>query len=133
MTVIQWAKKLAKYPDKQVQILNTSKVFAGVMVMIINIASKYVKFKFSRSVENYLKYTFSRDILIFCVVWMGSRDLYIALAVTIVFSVVTDNLCNEDSAWCILPESFINHHESMVPSDAEVEAAKDVLRRKGEA
>ena len=129
--VRRWLRFLMRTIDEQVQTLNTSKVFAGVAVMTINIASKFVKFKFSKSVENYLKYTFSRDILIFCIVWMGSRDIYIASCVTLLFSFTADKLCNEESSWCVLPESFINYHDAMQPSEDEVANAKDVLKRAG--
>jgi len=48
--------------------LNQSKMFAGVMIVIINIASKFVTFKVSKTVESYLKFTFSRHLLVFAVV-----------------------------------------------------------------
>jgi hypothetical protein len=126
-----WFNHLVKYTDAQVRLLNTSKVFAGLMVMTINIASKFVKFKFSPAIDNYLKHTFSRDILVFCIVWMGCRDIYIAAATTAVFMVCAELLFNENSAFCILPESFVQfHQDAPCPSDEEVAAAQEVLQRK---
>ena len=129
----KWFDALVKYTDAQVRLLNGSKIFAGLMVMTINIASKFVKFKFSPSIDNYLKHTFSRDILVFCIVWMGCRDIYIALATTVGFMICAEFLFNEHSTFCILPESFVQYHqEAPEPSDDEVNMAKDVLRRKEE-
>ena len=57
-----------------VQDLNKSKVFAGLMIITLNIASRFVTIKLSKSMESYLKYTFSKQILIFAIAWMGTRD-----------------------------------------------------------
>ena len=128
-----WIAGLFQYMDSHVQMLNSSKIFAGIMVMVINIASKYVKFKFSHGFENYLKYTFSRDVLIFCIVWMGSRDIYIALIVTACFGLITTMFLNEESKYCILSESFVDYHREMLPSDDDVAWAKDIIDRTDKA
>ena len=124
-----------QYIHHHVQFLNSSKIFAGLVVITLNISSKFVSIKLSKSMESYLKHTFSRDILIFCIVWMGSRDIYIALAVTVVFIICMDYLFNENSVLCILPESFTNHHidllENQPPSPDEIQNAKQVLQRAG--
>ena len=118
-----WLTKLLFLLDRQVTNLNTSKIFAGIMVMTINIASKFVKFKFSRGMENYLKYSFSRDVLVFCIVWMGSRDIYIATAVTLLFVFLVDVLLNEESAYCMMPETFVDY-SNMKPTPEDVKWAK---------
>ena len=53
-----------------IQNINNSKIFAGLMIIILNITSKFVNFRFSKSVERYLKYTFSKQILVFAIAWM---------------------------------------------------------------
>ena len=90
--------------------LNGSKIFAGFMIIMLNISSRFVTIKLSKSVEAYLKYTFSRQILIFTIAWMGTRDIYIALTVAIVFTIIMDVLFNEDSSYCVLPVSFTEYH-----------------------
>ena len=45
--------------NDQVQVLNNSKIFAGIMIIILNIASRFVNIKLSKSMESYLKHTFS--------------------------------------------------------------------------
>jgi len=93
-----------------VNMLNSSKIFAGFMIIMLNISSRFVTIKLSKSVEAYLKYTFSRQILIFTIAWMGTRDIYISLTVMAVFTVIMDNLFNEDSKFCVLPNSFTEYH-----------------------
>jgi hypothetical protein len=113
--------------------INGSKIFAGLIVVTLNIASKFVTIKLSKSMESYLKHTFSRDILIFCIVWMGSREIYIAFFITLIFIFFMDFLFNEDSWFCILPDNFKNYHigllESPEPTPEEITNAENVLKR----
>jgi len=90
--------------------MNQSKIFAGLMIIILNIASKFVTIQLPKTVESYLKFTFSRDLLVFAIAWMGTRDIYIALGIVFLFIFVIDFLCNEKSMFCILPENFVDLH-----------------------
>jgi hypothetical protein len=125
--------KILDYFHEKVQVMNSSKIFAGLIVITINIASRFVTIKLSKSVESYLKFTLSRDVLVFCVVWMGSRDIYISLCVTILFTIVMDFLLNEESSFCLLPESFTVYHSDLSdttkPTSTEIQNAESVLKR----
>ena len=96
-----------------VTVLNNSKIFAGIMIVILNVASKFVNFKFGSTTEKYLKYTFSRQILVFAMTWMGTRDIYIATGMTLVFILFFDFLFNEDSSLCILPDKMKEYYQSL--------------------
>ena len=98
------------YVHNHIYALNSSKLFAGLMIIILNIASRFVTIKLSKTMEAYLKYTFSRQVLIFAIAWMGTRDIYIALIISIVFMFCMDYLFNEESRFCCLPESFTDYH-----------------------
>lgn len=117
----------------QIQTINNSKIFAGLMIIILNIASKFVNFRFSKSVERYLKYTFSKQILVFAIAWMGTRDIYVALLVTATFIICFDYICNEDSMFCCLPNSIIEHlkeldDENVVPEE-DAKKAQEIVER----
>lgn len=101
---------IASYLNNNVQTMNQSKIFAGLMIIILNIASKFVTIQLPKTVESYLKFTFSRDVLVFAIAWMGTRDIYIALGIVLLFIFVVDFLCNENSQFCILPENFVDKH-----------------------
>jgi len=93
-----------------VSTLNNSKVFAGLMIVVLNISSKYVNMRLPKAMESYLKHTFSRNILVFAICWMGTRDILISLILTCLFVLLFDYLLNEESPICCLPESFTNYH-----------------------
>jgi hypothetical protein len=122
------------YLHNNIKVMNDSKIFAGLMIITLNIASKFVTIKLSKTMESYLKYTFSRDILVFAITWMGTRDIYIALFITLVFMLSMDFLLNEDSMFCILPEQFTDYHISLatnneIVSPEEIKKAREVLER----
>jgi hypothetical protein len=115
-----WPKSMSElfgYTHNYVNMLNNSKLFAGLMIIILNIASKFVTIKLSKSMEAYLKYTFSRQILVFAIAWMGTRDIYIAITITIVFVFLMDFLFNEESRFCILPEAFTDYHVNLLETN----------------
>jgi hypothetical protein len=122
------------YLHNNVKALNDSKIFAGLMIIILNISSRFVTIKLSKSMEGYLKHTFSRDILVFAIAWMGTRDIYIALLIVVVFIICMDFLFNENSAFCCLPEEFTNYHASLLEnneqvSEEDIKKAKEVLEK----
>jgi hypothetical protein len=133
----QSTTSVLKYVHEQIQALNGSKVFAGIMIITLNIVSRFVNIKLSKTMESYLKYTFSKYVLVFTIAWMGTRDIYIALFIMGCFVIISDFLFDEESMFCILPEEFKDHHlsileenESMTKvTEEEISNAKKVLEK----
>jgi hypothetical protein len=114
-----WAS-WTRYLNNVVVSMNTSRVFAGIMIIVLNVVSKFITLHFSKSMESFLKYTFSRNILIFSICYVGSRDVYVSLVLTLLFIILMDYLLNEDSMFCILPKSFTEYHTKLMENmDAE--------------
>ncbi len=131
-TILGSMSNLFHYLNTRVYSLNNSKIFAGLMIIILNISSKFVTIKLSKTMESYLKYSFSRNILVFAIAWMGTRDIYIALFITLTFILLMDFLLNEDSRFCCLPEHFTDYHVSLLDekvTDEDVKKANEVLEK----
>lgn len=115
--------------------LNNSKFFAGIVMILMNIGSKYITIELSKSQEQYLKNTVGRQLLIFAISWMGSRDILIALALTAIFVTLTDHLFNEDSKFCIIPKKYRNYERILdldkdnVVTEDEVKKANEILEK----
>ena len=131
-------KIMFDYLHSNIQRINDSKVFAGLMIITLNIVSKYVNIGLSKSMESYLKYTFSRQLLVFSIAWMGTRDIYIAFFITFIFTLCAEYLFNEDSVFCVLSENFSEYHKTLVDNetnnsekvtDDEIQKAKDILEK----
>lgn len=91
--------------------VNNSKLFAGIIMILMNIGSKYITVKFSKSQEAYMRNYIGREILIFAVCWMGTKDIYMSLMLTAAFFVLTQHLFNEESAYCVLPQKYRELHK----------------------
>ena len=115
--------------------VNNSKFFAGVVMLTVNIASKHMSIEISKSQEAYVKYTLGRQILIFAVLWMGTRDIVIALTLTAVFILLADYLFNENSKFCVLPDKYRQLHKLLDTdgdgkvSEKEINEAINLLKK----
>jgi len=103
--------------------LNSSKLFAGLIIIVLNISSKFVNMRLSRTIESYLKHTFSRNILVFAICWMGTRDIYVALLLTMAFVIVFDYLLNENSLFCCMPDDFKEQYVSLIDDKEDITEA----------
>lgn len=104
-------KNILKRLHFSVEYLNTSKFFTGLIMIMLNIGSKYITVKLSKSQEAYMKNYVIREVLIFSICWMGTRDIYTALILTAVFFILTQHLFNEESDMCILPQRYKELHK----------------------
>jgi len=102
--------QLFSYLHNNIQAVNNSKIFAGIMILLLNVSSKFVNIRVSKTMESYLKNSFSRQLLVFIIAWMGTREFWVALFISFVFTFFVDYLFNEESMFCILPESFTDYH-----------------------
>ena len=94
------------YMNSHIMYLNNSKFFAGIIMILLNVGSKFIAIQFSKSTEEYMKYTVSKQILVFSMAWMGTRDIYTSLGLTAVFTILSDHLFNEESSLCIVPYKY---------------------------
>lgn len=124
--------KLTKQISEHVSSLNTSKFFTGIIILTLNISSKYVTLGFSTSQEEYLKYSLGRQILVFAILWMGTRDIVIALVLSIVFFLFADYLFNDKSMYCIIPSKYkLNDQDNETKkhiTQKEINDAIDLLK-----
>ena len=83
--------------DYSLRSLNDNKFFIGILVLVLNVFSKYIEIKLTKTQEAYFKNNFIRQLFIFAVLWTGTRDIYISIAMTAAFVVLADHLFNEES------------------------------------
>lgn len=125
------------YLNHRIMYLNNSKFFAGIVMILLNIGSKFITIQFSKSTEQYMKYTVSKQLLIFSMAWMGTRDIYTALGMTAIFTILSEHLFNEESSLCIVPHKYRILHKLIDTngdgngevSDTELAAAIALLEK----
>lgn len=78
--------------EKTVSKLNGSLFFVGIMMLVLNIWSRYIVHEFSETDEEYRKNIILRRIAIFAVCFVGTRDIVTSLILTGAFVVISTGL-----------------------------------------
>ena len=126
---------LAKAANSQILALNGSKLFAGVVMITLNVCSRFINFNIGKTSESIIKSNLPKQLLVFAMSWMGTRDIYTALILTAVFTIMLDVLFNDESAGCVIPKQYrvlskaIDTNNDGVVSDDELKAAMAVLEK----
>ena len=103
--------------------LNSSRFFAGLVMLALNIGSKYITIELTAAQKKHLQHRYARQALVFAISWMGSRDILKALALTAIFNVLSGHLLHEDSPYCIIPYKF-RQFEKLLDTDGDGTVSK---------
>ena len=115
--------------------LNTSKLFAGILMILMNVGSKYIELGLTKTQEHALRTGLGREILIFCVVFLGTRDILLSILMTSAFIILSDYLFNENSRFCIMSKkmkriaSLIDTNNDGIISPEEIRKATEILEK----
>ena len=121
--------------NNSINSLNSSTFFAGVMMICLNIGSRYIQLNLDESTESYIKYALTKEIMVFTISWMATRNIYMSLGLTAVFIVLADFIMNEKSRYCLLPKKFIRSRrmnelvDNKILSEKEINDALEVLEK----
>ena len=128
-------KKTWNIIEENLNFINNSKLFTGLIMICLNIGSKFITVKLSPSQEEFMKNYVAREILIFAVCWMGTRDILTSLLLTFIFFIITEYLFHEDSLLCIAPgylkkiKSSLDTNGDGIISQDEIENAIKMLTK----
>ena len=88
--------------------LNQSKYFAGIMMLVLNLGSKYITMELSESQDELLRNKIIRRFLVFTVVFVATRDIFVSLILTGIFILLVSGLFNENSNYSIVTKPVIS-------------------------
>ena len=75
-----------------VTFLNSNTIFAGIMLIILNVGSRFIVHELSHDDKEYSQNLFLRRIAIFAVLFIGTKDVIISLILTAAFVVLSAGL-----------------------------------------
>ena len=112
-----------------------SKYFTGVLMILLNIGSKYANIQLSKTQQQFFKGAIFRQLLIFTVAWSATKDIYVSIVLTASFHILTNYLFNEQCKYCIIPkkwqefETVLDLNKDGQVSQNEINTAVEILRK----
>ena len=115
--------------------INNSKFLAGIVMLLLNVGSKYIELGLSKTQEQALRNALTRELLIFSIIFMGTHDVLLSILMTAAFVILSQYLFNDKSKYCIVPvrmrkiKRYIDINNDKVISEEEEKKALEILRK----
>lgn len=117
--------------------VNTNPYFIGLMMIFMNLGGRYLGLEISPKQEQFFQHPLVRRLLIFTVLFIATRNIWVAFWLTIVIIVLIGYVFNEKSSLCLfnlkgLPgstckkEGFMN----VVPMQSPLTALEEEMYQK---
>lgn len=106
--------------------LNQNKIFIGVSMLLLNLGSRFLVEELSESQEDLFNNKVFRRIVLFCVIFIATKDIQTSFLLTGAFIIFVQGLFNENSKYCIMRKSNFTNRGI---SKEEYNKAKHVVSR----
>lgn len=106
--------------------LNTSKYFSGVLMILMNLGSKYVGLELSEFQDEFLSKKIIRRLIIFCIFFVATRDIIISIILTGIFIIFIGGIFNDNSKFSIIKKY---NPKTKVITREDVRKAKKIVNK----
>ena len=106
--------------------LNNSKYFAGILMILMNLGSKYISLELSETQDEFFSNIVIRRMMIFTVVFIATKDIIISLVITACFIIIVSGLFNESSKYCLIRNT---NPQTKIISKEQFEKAKKIINK----
>jgi ABC-type multidrug transport system fused ATPase/permease subunit len=119
---------------KSLDSLNTNKLLIGLMMIFMNIGSRYIELGLTNGQEMIIK-NIAREVLIFTIAFIYTKDLILAIIITGIFVILAKFVFNEKSKYSIMPEKYkrlaklIDTNNDNIISEEEISKAEQILKQ----
>ena len=113
-----------------INVLNNSKYFSGIVMVLLNIGSKYISAELSESQQLFLNHPIIRKALIFTVFFIATKDIVVSLILSILFLLIVCIIFHEDSNYCIFSsrlKRFCDIHRKDISKEEYIKA-KNIVK-----
>jgi hypothetical protein len=119
--------------DAFLQIFNTNPYFIGLMMLILNIGGRFISLEVTKKQEQFLQLPWVRRVLIFTVLFVATRSIWVAFWATVIVVLFLGYLFNENSSLCVFGQAGIGGSkcasEAPKPSEEMTPEEKEILQR----
>ena len=81
--------------------INTNPYFIGIMMIFLNLGGRFLGLEMSSKQEKFFQHPYVRRLLIFTVLFVATRNIWVAFWMTILVVLFVGYIFNENSALCI--------------------------------
>ena len=114
--------------DAFLHTFNNSPYFVGIMMLLLNLGGRFISLEVTKQQEQFLQRPWVRRVLIFTVLFVATRNLWVAFWATVIAILLLGYLFNENSALCIFGSggasgskcSNIKPGEDLTPEEKEI-------------
>ncbi len=107
--------------------LNNNKYFTGLVLLTLNLLSRFVPIKLTKNQKKLLQHNFFKQLIIFSIAFSVTRDVILSILVTAAFHILATHLFNENSKLCILPEHMKRLH-SAIDTDGDNHISEEEIQ-----
>jgi hypothetical protein len=76
--------------------LNNSKIILGLAALLATVGSKYIRFELDDYCKDLLQKPFIRKLIVFSIVFWGTRDITISILITLIFFILTNGFLKKN-------------------------------------
>jgi len=119
--------------DTFLQIFNTNPYFIGLMMLILNLGGRFISLEVTKKQEQFLQRPWVRRVLIFTVLFVATRSIWVAFWTTVAVVLFLGYLFNENSTLCIFGQGGANGSkcstDKPAPGEEMTPEEKEILQR----
>ena len=120
--------------DGFLHFFNTNPYFIGLMMLILNIGGRFISLEVTKKQELFLQRPWVRRILIFTVLFVATRNIWVAFWLTLAVVLLLGYIFNENSSLCIFGNNGLKGSSCSTSSNSDKEAdltpeEKEILQR----
>lgn len=113
--------------DAFLQIFNNNPYFIGIMMLLLNLGGRFISLEVTKNQEQFLQRPWVRRVLIFTVLFVATRNLWVAFWTTLVVVLLLGYLFNENSAMCLFGTGGLDGSSCSVSSQEGSGAPKEEM------
>ncbi len=100
-TAVTGAATIANPMDILMASINTNPYFIGVMMLLLNLGGRFLSLEITKEQEKVLSRPAVRRFFLFAVLFVATRNIVVALGLTVIVVLVLGYLFNENSDLCL--------------------------------
>lgn len=118
--------------DGFLQVFNTNPYFIGIMMLVLNLGGRFISLEVTKKQEQFLQHPWIRRILIFTVLFVATRNIWVAFWATVTVILFLGYLFNENSSLCLFGSNGVKGSkcgEAPKPGEEMTPEEKEILQR----